>query len=561
MCIKSTHLLNSIHMHFRRRDVSLACESREFLDICSANCTADTWESYRSCGWKSELRCWVEQNSRGFRICEELDILSIYVCVHSSLNNCETHLAQSTPIGRPLIWSGHAPIVKLGDVWRFDCCWRLCWWSAEFGVTDDVIGEDVLDDVDEAFDSVCCCWPKLPPLIGDFSEESGEFIWLFMFKNSQFLQSISLRLDTSMCSGHARRCCCCCCCCCARNSFSVLCCSRRAVSWDKSADTLRNLFRSPPAKCWRTFSAGGAADGDDERPVSNDRDFGVNLGCCSRPSLSALSDCSNPSSLSVPSSWLLLLLLLSFISLTSLIKLFLLILILSSDDGIVTVLAVAASRGSRNDICGISSVFFCIIADEYSRHNNSFSDSLRFNLCSRFACDEKSFEWPKLNLQMKHIRIGFCCRWCWLFSFFSLKGDLSFVGCCESSDGVAHGDVSADWSVVLRSPPIEDWVDDEEFIVASRDEMTRNEWIFGLFDCETSAFGVDEGQSQFFFFFYSSPKWLILTLNTTTIRHLQWRLILGIDYVCFSVVIIHELPLKPFDFSIIWRGFIGIVFL
>lgn len=50
-------------------------------------------------------------------------------------------------------------------------------------------------------------------------------------------------------------------------------------------------------------------------------------------------------------------------------------------------------------------------------------------------------------------------------------------------------------------------------------------------------------------------------LNTTTIRHLQWRLILGIDYVCFSIVTIHELPLKPFDFSIIWRGFIGIVFL
>lgn len=32
----------------------------------------------------------------------------------------------------------------------------------------------------------------------------------------------------------------------------------------------------------------------------------------------------------------------------------------------------------------------------------------------------------------------------------------------------------------------DDWVEEDEFIVASRDEMTRNEWIFGLFDCDTS---------------------------------------------------------------------------
>jgi hypothetical protein len=29
-------------------------------------------------------------------------------------------------------------------------------------------------------------------------------------------------------------------------------------------------------------------------------------------------------------------------------------------------------------------------------------------------------------------------------------------------------------------------VDAFVFIVASRDEITRNEWIFGLFDCDTS---------------------------------------------------------------------------
>lgn len=39
-------------------------------------------------------------------------------------------------------------------------------------MTEDVIGDDVFDDVDEAFDSVWCC-PKLP-LIGDL-RVSGEF--------------------------------------------------------------------------------------------------------------------------------------------------------------------------------------------------------------------------------------------------------------------------------------------------------------------------------------------------------------------------------------------------
>lgn len=389
----------------------------------------------------------------------------------------KAYLAQSTPIGRPFMWSGQAPMVKLGDVLMLDC-WRFWWsWRAEFGVTEDVIGEDVFDDVDEAFDSVWC-WPKLP-LIGDL-RVSCEFRW-FMLINSQFLQSMSLRLVASACSGHVRRCWCCCC---ARNSFSVLCCSRRLVSCDRSADEFRNL-KSPPVNRWRTLSEGGG--GGDVRPVSNDRDFGVNRGWCSSWAsllISALSaDRSIPSSFSVPSSWLLLLLLLlSLLSLTLSFKLFLLI---SKGDGfIAAALAAAASSGSRNDICVFSSLFFWMIAEEYSRHNSIFSDSLKFSLCSVLACDENNLVLPKLSLQMKHIRIGFCWRYCsWLFSIFS--GDVFSSGCC-SSDGVVQGEESSA-AVIEFEAAIDDWVEEDEFIiVASRDEMTRNEWIFGLFDCDTS---------------------------------------------------------------------------
>lgn len=49
-----------------------------------------------------------------------------------------------------------------------------------------------------------------------------------------------------------------------------------------------------------------------------------------------------------------------------------------------------------------------------------------------------------------------------------------------------HGEGSADGAVSETDAATDDWVEDDEFIVASRDEMTRNEWIFGLFDCDTS---------------------------------------------------------------------------
>jgi hypothetical protein len=77
---------------------------------------------------------------------------------------------------------------------------------------------------------------------------------------------------------------------------------------------------------------------------------------------------------------------------------------------------------------------------------------------------------PKLSLQMKHMRIGFCWR-CWLASF--LSGDLS--SSIGSSDGVVQGEESADGAVRDTDAATDDWVEEDEFIVASRDEITRNE--------------------------------------------------------------------------------------
>lgn len=64
------------------------------------------------------------------------------------------------------------------------------------------------------------------------------------------------------------------------------------------------------------------------------------------------------------------------------------------------------SNGSKNDICGFSSLFRWIMALEYSRLKSSFSDSCKFNWCSLFACNVNDFVLPKLSLHMKHIKIG-----------------------------------------------------------------------------------------------------------------------------------------------------------
>lgn len=142
------------------------------------------------------------------------------------------------------MWSGHAPIVKLGEVlmpcppaaaaaaaaiWCDNCEICCC---VEFGVAE-VIGEDVFDD---EFDS---CAPN--PFIGDFEALLSGDIWLRL-RNSQFLQSISARFGMSTWSGHAMRVFCCCCC--DRNSLSVFCCSRKLVSCERSAWEFRN-FKSP----------------------------------------------------------------------------------------------------------------------------------------------------------------------------------------------------------------------------------------------------------------------------------------------------------------------------
>lgn len=178
-------------------------------------------------------------------------------------------------------------------------------------------------------------------------------------------------------------------------------------------------------------------------------DFGVKRGC--KTSWSSLS--SPPSPLSVPSFSLLLLLLLSEL--------------LSS------LMDRAASSGSRNEICEISSVFFCMMADEHSRLSRTFSLSFKFNLCSVLAWLAKSFPWPKLSLQMKHIKIGF---WRW-FELASRPSSLPVASC----------GVRGDWSPMdAVGGEVMGVGVDAVFIVASRDEITRNEWIFGLFDCDTS---------------------------------------------------------------------------
>lgn len=63
--------------------------------------------------------------------------------------------------------------------------------------------------------------------------------------------------------------------------------------------------------------------------------------------------------------------------------------------------------GCKNDICGFSSMFRCIMALEYSRFSKFFSFSCKFNVCSVFACNPNDFVFPKLNLHIKHISIGF----------------------------------------------------------------------------------------------------------------------------------------------------------
>lgn len=52
-------------------------------------------------------------------------------------------------------------------------------------------------------------------------------------------------------------------------------------------------------------------------------------------------------------------------------------------------------------------MFRCIMALEYSRFSKFFSFSCKFSVCSVFACKPNDFVFPKLNLHIKHISIGF----------------------------------------------------------------------------------------------------------------------------------------------------------
>lgn len=52
-------------------------------------------------------------------------------------------------------------------------------------------------------------------------------------------------------------------------------------------------------------------------------------------------------------------------------------------------------------------MFRCIMALEYSRFSKFFSFSCKFSVCSVLACKPNDFVFPKLNLHIKHISIGF----------------------------------------------------------------------------------------------------------------------------------------------------------
>lgn len=82
-----------------------------------------------------------------------------------------TYLGQSIPIGRPLMCSGHAPMVKLGA---------------------GVVGDILRLVVEPGGDCICC-----DKLFGDFVGVFGDFIETFII--SQVLQSIPF---VPMCSGH-----------------------------------------------------------------------------------------------------------------------------------------------------------------------------------------------------------------------------------------------------------------------------------------------------------------------------------------------------------------------
>lgn len=117
--------------------------------------------------------------------------------------------------------------------------------------------------------------------------------------------------------------------------------------------------------------------------------------------------------------------------------------------------------GCKNDIWGFSSIFRCIMALEYSRFSKFFSFSCKFNVCSVFACKPNDFVFPKLNLHIKHISIGFVI--------------------------LAADDVFASMLLPVDEPPLSDvtvlsaLTFDGNIHWASHADTTRKEWIFGLF--------------------------------------------------------------------------------
>lgn len=116
--------------------------------------------------------------------------------------------------------------------------------------------------------------------------------------------------------------------------------------------------------------------------------------------------------------------------------------------------------GCKNDIWGFSSMFRCIMALEYSRFSKFFSFSCKFNVCSVLACKPNDFVFPKLNLHIKHISIGFVILAADdVFASKLLPADVPLLSFVTVLSVLTVGNMH--------------W--------ASLADTTRKEWIFGLF--------------------------------------------------------------------------------
>lgn len=457
------------------------------------------------------------------------------------IGNWKTYLAHSTPMGLPLICSGHAPIVKLGapgDRFRWvppdDC-------GSGVEVVGDVMSPHTL-------------------LLGDLDGVRGDRSPV-MFSISQFLQSTPC---WPWCSEHCRdrwNCCCCwcrnslnnfaaaaafvlarsCCCCCVAADDELL--LMLATADDVDDDGEFCWLRDDDC-CWLFITlllllvkllfvlllallelsvplllvCFAWLDGDIDDVLFEDEDELLCarwFGDFSRDEEELLFN-NIADDWSFICCWSLLLLLFAAIacfwicctkSLINFCCNSCCCFIETSDEDCCC--CCCCSSGSRNDSWGFSSLFRCKMALEYSRLSNSFSDSCKFTWCSVLACRVKDFVLPKLNLQIKHINIGL-----WIFVWLLVLVVLFF--------DVLSGDTLILLPVLIFvAVPLLFDSRSRSFTAASRADTTRNEWIFGLFDCGTPRFVSEAWDSFSESIMYALPSGLytIFPWNVSTSEH------------------------------------------